>query len=48
MFLVVEKMQVGIAIKGHIPERDGIWMGFSFGNRIVKSGKIMDDLIEEV
>ena len=20
----------GIAIKGHIPERDGIWMGFGY------------------
>ncbi|MDO9184650.1 MAG: phosphoglucomutase/phosphomannomutase family protein [Bacteroidia bacterium] len=38
----------GIAIKGHIPERDGIWMGLTIWEYMVKSGKSLDDLIQEV
>jgi phosphomannomutase len=38
----------GIAIKGHIPERDGIWMGLTIWEYMVKSGKTLDQLIEEV
>jgi phosphomannomutase len=38
----------GIAIKGHIPERDGIWMGLTIWEYMVKSGKNLDQLIEEV
>ncbi len=38
----------GIAIKGHIPERDGIWMGLVIWEYMVKSGKTLDELIEEV
>lgn len=38
----------GIAIKGHIPERDGIWMGLTIWEYMVKSGKSLDDLIKEV
>lgn len=38
----------GIAIKGHIPERDGIWMGLTIWEYMVKSGKTLDDLIKEV
>jgi len=38
----------GIAIKGHIPERDGIWMGLVIWEYMVKSGKSLDDLIAEV
>ncbi len=38
----------GIAIKGHIPERDGIWMGLVIWEYMVKSGKSLDELIEEV
>jgi phosphomannomutase len=38
----------GIAIKGHIPERDGIWMGMVIWEYMVKSGKSLDDLIDEV
>lgn len=38
----------GIAIKGHIPERDGIWMGLTIWEYMVKSGKSLDDLINEV
>lgn len=38
----------GIAIKGHIPERDGIWMGLVIWEYMAKSGKSLDELIEEV
>lgn len=38
----------GIAIKGHIPERDGIWMGLVIFEFMAKSGKSLDGLIEEV
>lgn len=38
----------GIAIKGHIPERDGIWMGLTIWEYMVKSGKTLDQLIQEV
>ena len=38
----------GIAIKGHIPERDGIWMGLVLFEYMVKSGKSLEELIEEV
>ncbi len=38
----------GIAIKGHIPERDGIWMGLTIWEFMAKSGKTLDDLIDEV
>lgn len=38
----------GIAIKGHIPERDGIWMGLTIWEYMVKSGKSLEDLIQEV
>lgn len=38
----------GIAIKGHIPERDGIWMGLTIWEFMAKSGKSLDDLIQEV
>ncbi|MBP6313538.1 MAG: phosphoglucomutase/phosphomannomutase family protein [Flavobacteriales bacterium] len=38
----------GIAIKGHIPERDGIWMGLTIWEFMAKSGKSLDDLINEV
>jgi len=38
----------GIAIKGHIPERDGIWMGLTLWEFMAKSGKTLNDLIKEV
>lgn len=38
----------GIAVKGHIPERDGIWDGLVILELIAKSGKSMTDLIKEV
>jgi phosphomannomutase len=38
----------GIAIKGHIPERDGIWIGLVIWEFMAKSGKKLPDLIKEV
>jgi len=38
----------GIATKGHIPERDGIWMGLILFEFMAKSGKSLEDLIAEV
>ncbi|MBA3899340.1 MAG: phosphoglucomutase/phosphomannomutase family protein [Bacteroidetes bacterium] len=38
----------GIAIKGHIPERDGIWMGLVIWEYMAKSGKSLSVLIDEV
>ncbi len=38
----------GIAVKGHIPERDGIWMGLIIWEFMAKSGRTLDELIEEV
>ena len=38
----------GIAIRDHIPERDGIWMGLIIWEFMAKSGKKLNDLIEEI
>ncbi|MFN4082682.1 MAG: phosphoglucomutase/phosphomannomutase family protein [Bacteroidia bacterium] len=38
----------GIAIKGFIPERDGIWIGLTLWEFMSKSGKSLDELIQEV
>ncbi|MFM2206790.1 MAG: hypothetical protein RL213_765 [Bacteroidota bacterium] len=38
----------GIAIKGHIPERDGIWMGLVIWEFMAKSGKSLPALVQEI
>jgi phosphomannomutase len=38
----------GIAIKGHIPERDGIWMGLVIWEFMAKTKKSLNELIKEV
>ncbi len=38
----------GIAVKGHIPERDGIWMGLLLIELMAKTGKTIDELILEM
>ncbi len=38
----------GIAIKGHIPERDGIWMGLVIWEFMAKTKKPLSELIKEV
>lgn len=38
----------GIAVKGHIPERDGIWDGLVIFDHLVSQGQTLDELIAEV
>jgi phosphomannomutase len=38
----------GIAIKGHIPERDGIWIGLTLAEYMAKSGRSLSELIDDV
>lgn len=38
----------GIAVKGHIPERDGIWDGLLIVEHLVKQGQKLHELIQEV
>jgi phosphomannomutase len=38
----------GIALKTFIPERDGIWMGLTVWEFMAKTGKSLEELIEEV
>jgi phosphomannomutase len=38
----------GIAVKGHIPERDGIWNGLVLWEFMAKSGKSLRELIQEI
>lgn len=38
----------GIAVKGHIPERDGIWNGLVIWEMMARSGKSLRELIEEM
>ena len=38
----------GLAIKGHIPERDGIWIGLTILEFMAKRNKSLEELIEEV
>lgn len=38
----------GIALKTFIPERDGIWMGLTIWEFMAKTGKSLEELIQEV
>lgn len=38
----------GIALKGHIPERDGIWIGLTILEYMAASGKKLSELIADV
>ena len=38
----------GIAVAGHIPERDGVWIALTIIEYMAKTGKTLDQLIEEV
>lgn len=38
----------GIAIKGHIPERDGIWMGLVIMEYMAKTGKSISELLADI
>jgi len=38
----------GIAVKGHIPERDGIYIGLLITEMMVKSGKKLSELVQDL
>ncbi|MCB0685403.1 MAG: phosphoglucomutase/phosphomannomutase family protein [Saprospiraceae bacterium] len=38
----------GIAVKGHIPERDGVWTGLLLMEYMAKTGKSLKELTEDV
>lgn len=38
----------GLAVKGHIPERDGVWMGLIIFEFMAKTGKTLKELIQEL
>ncbi len=38
----------GLAVKGHIPERDGVWMGLMILEFMAKTGKTLKQLVQEV
>jgi phosphomannomutase len=47
-FLLGGEESGGMAIQGHIPERDGIWIGLTIWEYMAKSGKKLEELIDEV
>ncbi len=47
-FLAGGEESGGIAIAGHIPERDGIWIGLTIWEFMAKTGKSLRELIQEV
>ncbi|WP_462265407.1 phosphohexomutase domain-containing protein [Mucilaginibacter sp.] len=47
-FLVGGEESGGIAIKGHIPERDGIWIGLVIWEFMAKTGRSLTDLVQEI
>lgn len=38
----------GLAVKGHIPERDGVWMGLLIFEFMARTGKTLKQLVQEV
>ncbi len=38
----------GIAVKGHIPERDGIYIGLLITEMVVKSGRTLSQLVQDL
>lgn len=38
----------GLAVKGHIPERDGVWMGLLIFEFMAKTGKSIKELIQDI
>lgn len=47
-FLLGGEESGGMAIKGHIPERDGVWIGLTIWEYMAKSGKTIEELIQDV
>lgn len=46
--LVAGEESGGLAVKGHIPERDGIWIGLMIAEFMATTGKSLEQLISEV
>ena len=46
--LVAGEESGGLAIKGHIPERDGVWIGLTILEFMAVTGKTLQQLIDEV
>lgn len=46
--LVAGEESGGLAIKGHIPERDGVWIALTIFEFIAETGKSLKELIQEV
>lgn len=38
----------GLAVKGHVPERDGVWVGLLVLEFMAKTGKTMKEIVQEV
>ncbi|MBL7809287.1 MAG: phosphoglucomutase/phosphomannomutase family protein [Saprospiraceae bacterium] len=38
----------GLAVKGHIPERDGVWIGLMIFEFMARTGKTLKQLVQEV
>lgn len=47
-FMVGGEESGGIAVDGHIPERDGIWIGLIIWEFMAKTGRSLTDLIQEI
>lgn len=47
-FLLGGEESGGMAIQGHIPERDGIWIGLTIWEYMAKSGKTLEELIADL
>jgi len=47
-FMVGGEESGGIAVNGHIPERDGIWIGLMIWEFMAKTGRSLSDLVQEI
>jgi phosphomannomutase len=47
-FMVGGEESGGIAVDGHIPERDGIWIGLIIWEFMAKTGRPLSDLIQDI
>jgi len=47
-FMVGGEESGGIAVNGHIPERDGIWIGLMIWESMAKTGRSLSDLVQEI
>jgi len=47
-FLVGGEESGGIAVDGHIPERDGVWVGLMIWEFMAKTGRSLSGLVQEI